>query len=351
MTHRVAVWGTGNVGRFAVRAVAHHPALELAAVWVHNPDKVGKDAGELAQLDRPLGVAATNDADAILASDIDCVVYCATAEVRLMEAADDLVKILAAGKNVVASSPVTLVYPTHMGEHLADRLAQACAEGDSSLFISGIDPGWANDLLPLTLSGLSERIDRIRMREIINYATYTQPETVFEVMGFGKALDADPLLLNPGMLRLAWGGTLELVADGLGVELEEIREVHERVAADFPIETTGGTIAPGTTAGLRFEVQGIVGGEPTIIVEHVTRMHDDVAPQWPQGHGYSVTIEGFPKLQLDLTMEDDRGDVAVGGVILTATRIVNCIPAVCEAAPGPLTPLDLPHVTGRGLVG
>ncbi|MEM6788537.1 MAG: Gfo/Idh/MocA family oxidoreductase [Myxococcota bacterium] len=350
MTYKVAVWGTGNVGRFAVRAVAHHPELELAAVWVHSPEKVGKDAGDLAGLDRTLGVAATGDADAILASDIDCVVYCATSEVRLMEAAEDLVRILAAGKNVVASSPVTLVHPKQMGDHLAQRLADACEQGNASLFVTGIDPGWANDLLPLTLSGVSERIDRVHMRETINYATYSQPETIFEVMGFGKALDAQPLLLNPGMLQLAWGGTIKLVAEGLGVELDEIREVHERVAADFPIETTGGVIEPGTTAGLRFEVQGIVSGEPKIIVEHVTRMHDDVAPEWPSGHGYSVTIEGTPKLHLELTMEDDTGDVAVGGVILTATRLVNCIPAVCRAPARPLTPLDLPHVTGRGLL-
>jgi len=351
MTYKVAVWGTGNVGRFAVRAVDHHPELELAAVWVHSASKVGKDAGELARLDRELGVKATNDADAILASDIDCVVYCATAEIRLPAAANDLAKILAAGKNVVASSPVTLVYPNHMGDGIAAKLANACKEGGTSLFISGIDPGWANDLLPLTLSGVSERIDSIRMREIINYATYTQPETIFNVMGFGKALDSKPLLLNKGMLSLGWGGTIKLVADGLGVELDEIREIHERVAVDFKIETTGGVIEPGMTAGLRFEVQGIVNGEPKIIVEHVTRMHDDVAPEWPKGHGYSVMIEGFPKMKLELTMEDDSGDVAVGGVILTATRLANCIPAVCQAAPGTLTPLDLPHVTGKGLVG
>lgn len=351
MTYRVAVWGTGNVGRFALRAAIHHPALELSAVWVHSTSKVGVDASVLAGIEDPTGVAATNDAQSILdATDIDCIIYCATAEVRLPAAAQDLARLLESGKNVVACSPVTLVHPRNMGDAIADTLESACRSGQSSLFISGIDPGYANDLLPLTLTGVSERIDVIRMREIINYATYNQPETIFNVMGFGKPLDAKPLLLNKGMLRLAWGGTLRLVAEELGVELDDVREVHERVAVDFRIETTGGIIEPGMTAGLRFEVQGIVGGEPRIIVEHVTRMHDDVAPHWPQGHGYSILIDGSPNLRLDLTMEDEHGDTAVAGVILTATRIVNSVPAVCEAEPGTLTPMDLPHVTGRGLM-
>jgi len=172
---------------------------------------------------------------------------------------------------------------------------------------------------------------------------------VFGTMGFGQPLDATPLLLTPGAVSFAWGGTLRLLAEGLGLELDEIREEHERRPAPEDFETPVGAVERGTTAALRFEVQGIVAGRPALVVEHVTRLRDDLAPDWPQGSGYRVVIEGVPRMVCDLEMEDERGDHAVGGVVLTATRLVNAIPAVSAAAPGVLSALDLPLVTGRGL--
>ncbi|MCZ6714785.1 MAG: hypothetical protein O7B29_12645, partial [Deltaproteobacteria bacterium] len=110
-------------------------------------------------------------------------------------------------------------------------------------------------------------------------------------------------------------------------------------------------VEPGTMAALRFEVQGIVDGRPAIIVEHVTRLDDDLAPEWPSGNGsYRVLIRGVPSMRCEFEFEDEHGDHAVGGVVLTAGRLVNAIPAVCEAAPGLLSALDLPLITGRGLM-
>ncbi len=350
MPLRVIQWSTGNVGSFSLRAAIRHPELELVGLWVHSEKKVGKDAGELCGLG-PVGVTATNDADALLAMDADCVIYTATADVRLMEAVDDICGILRAGKNVVSSSVVPLVHPSHLGPDVQKKLEDACREGNSSLFFSGIDPGFANDVLPLTLSGLAERWTQIRIREIVNYATYDQPEVVLGTMGFGKAMDDMPMLLLPGTLTVAWGGTIRLLAEGLGLELDEIRQEYECLPAPRDLDTAMGTIKEGTRAALRFEVQGIVGGEPRLVVEHVTRMHDDLAPDWPQSEGgYHVIVEGVPRLVCKLDMEDEHGDHAVGGVVLTATRIVNAIPQVVAAPPRPLTALDLPLITGKGLV-
>jgi len=98
-------------------------------------------------------------------------------------------------------------------------------------------------------------------------------------------------------------------------------------------------------------VQGIVAGRPVLVVEHVTRLDDELAPEWPRGNGsYRVIIRGTPVMRCELEFEDEHGDHAVGGVILTATRIVNAIPAVCAAPPGLLSTLDLPLITGRGLL-
>ena len=216
MTYRVIQWSTGNVGAFALRCVLGHPELELAGVWVHSKAKAGRDAGELCGLD-PVGVHTTSDAEALLALDADCVCYTATADTRPFEAVDDMCRILAAGKNVVSSSVVGLVHPKSLHAKITAQLEDACRTGRTSFLTSGIDPGFANDSLPLMLSGICERWEEVRIQEIINYATYDQPQVLFDIMGFGKPLDHTPLLLVPGSLSFAWGGTVRLLAEGLGV--------------------------------------------------------------------------------------------------------------------------------------
>ena len=349
MAHRVIQWSTGHVGLHALRSIILHPDLELVGLVVHSDSKAGKDAGELAGLDA-VSVSATTDVDAALALDADVVCYTATADLRPAEATDDLCRILESGKNLVSSSMVSLIYPPAADEGTVRRLEAACAAGGVSFFTSGIDPGFANDLLPIVLTSISQRVDSVRVMEILNYETYDQAEVLFGTMGFGQPLDATPLLLLPGVLTLAWGPVVEVIAAALGVELDEIREVHERVPADGTFTISTGTIEAGTTAGLRFEIQGIVGGRPAIVVEHVTRLHDDVAPDWPHGKGYRIIVEGEPKVTCELLMEGSDGDENTGGLLATAMRLVNAIPAVVDAAPGLLSTLDIPLTPARGLV-
>jgi 4-hydroxy-tetrahydrodipicolinate reductase len=352
MTYRVIQWSTGNVGRHALRLIARHPDLDLVGVWVHDAAKAGRDAGELAGT-APLGVTTTGDADALLALDADCVCYTATADLRPQQAIADMARLLESGKNVVSSSVVPLVYPPHVDAAMRAPLERACAAAGVSCFTSGIDPGWANDLLPLVLTGTCEYVDTLRVMEIVNYATYAQPTVLFDTMGFGRPLDATPLLLVPGVLSFAWGGVVKVLSAGLGVEIDELREVHERRPATGKIDLGFGVVEEGTTAALRFEVQGIVGGRPRIVVEHVTRLDDALAPDWPQpaGHsGYRVVVTGNPSYTVDVQMMGDDGDHNTAGLVGTAGRLVNAIPAVCEARPGLLSVLDLPLVPGRGMM-
>jgi 4-hydroxy-tetrahydrodipicolinate reductase len=351
MSVRVIQWSTGNVGTAALRCIIRHPDLELVGVWVHSSAKAGRDAGELCGLP-PTGVLATNDVDALLELDADCVSYTATADLRPMDAINDMARILRSGKNVASSSVVAAIYPAHLDPSMRDPLAAACAEAGVSCFTSGIDPGWANDVLPLLLAGTCEDVEQLRVMEIVNYKDYEQPTVLFETMGFGKELDAKPLLLVPGVLSFAWGGVIKLLADGLGVEVDELREVHERRPAPEKIDLGFGVISEGTTAALRFEVQGIVRGEPRIVVEHVTRLHDDLCPEWPQpvgAGGYRVVVTGTPSYQCDVQMRARPGQVDPG-VIGTAGRIVNAIPHVVRARPGLLSALDLPLIPPRGLM-
>ncbi|MDQ1382473.1 MAG: hypothetical protein QOJ71_3192 [Actinomycetota bacterium] len=184
MTYRVIQWSTGNVGTAALRCIIRHPDLELVGVWVHSADKAGRDAGELCGLP-PTGVLATNDVDALLALDADCVSYTATADLRPMDAINDMTRVLRSGKNVVSSSVVAAIYPAHLEPSMRKPLDDACAEAGVSCFTSGIDPGWANDALPLLLAGTCEDVEQLRVMEIVNYKDYEQPTVLFETMGFG----------------------------------------------------------------------------------------------------------------------------------------------------------------------
>ncbi|MCU1457900.1 MAG: diacylglycerol kinase [Actinomycetia bacterium] len=353
MTYRVVQFSTGNVGMLALRAIIEHPDLELVGLWVHSPDKVGVDAGVLAGGDA-VGVRATDDLDAILALRADAVMHTATGDLRPDDAVTEMCRFLEAGTNVVSTSVVSLVHPASADPNAVARIAAACAIGSASCFTSGIDPGFANDLLPIVLSGFVQRIATIRVQEILNYATYMQPEVLFETMGFAKPLDQTPLLLLPGVLTFAWGGVVAMIAEALDVELDEIREVYERRATDTSFDIALGHVDAGTVAGLRFEVQGIVNDRPAIIVEHVTRIHDDVAPDWPQPRsqhgGYVITIEGEPNLECELRFTASDGDENTGGLICTAMRLLNAVPAVVAAPAGILSALDLPVVAGRHLL-
>ena len=212
---RVVVWATGWIGQIALRSIARRPDLELVGVWVHSPDKVGKDAGELAGID-PVGVAATNDADALLALRPDCVIYAAHRPERDAAAVPDYVRILEAGVNVVSVSTPGLVYPPNYEASFVAQLAAAAERGGASIYSSGIEPGFAADHLPLLLSTQSDRITSIHSTELFLYADYPVTFDMFDVMGFGMPMDYEPLLASPGGPTSAWGPSIHMIADALG---------------------------------------------------------------------------------------------------------------------------------------
>ena len=342
-TRRVVQWSTGGVGVLALAAIARRPDLELVGCWVHDPDKVGKDAGELAGID-PVGVSATNDVDALLALNPDCICYTASGEVRPAETVDDFCRLLAAGVDVVTTSLAGLLYPDAYDIDDVDRLRDACARGDSTLYTSGIEPGFAGDHLVLALSTLSDRITSVRTQEIFGYQDYPVTFTMFDVFGFGKPLDHTCLMETPGVQASAWAPPVRMVADQLGAVLDEIRETYEKRATDRTLEVAAGTIEAGTVGAVRFETIGVVDGRDAIVIEHVNRMADDVAPDWPtadrQGT-YRIVVDGTPSFACELQL-GTPDTYSHEGLIATAMRVVNAIPYVCDADCGIVTSTDLP---------
>lgn len=346
MTYRVVQWSTGGCGTIALRVINDRPDLELAGVWVHSDAKVGVDAGELAGLDpgTPLGIAATQDADALLALEPDCVVYTASGESRPQECVDDFVRLLERGINVVNTSVPGLVHPAGFDADVVDRLEAACRRGGATLYASGIEPGFAGDHLILALSTLSNTIDTIRTQEIFSYEDYPVEFTIFEVFGFGKPPEHRCLMELPGVQASAWGPPVRMVADHLGVESLEIRETYEKRLTDRRLDVAAGVIEAGTVGAVRFETIGVVDGRAAIVIEHINRMASDMAPDWPTSERdgtYRITVVGDPSFQSELTFGTTE-NFSDHGMVATTMRVVNAIPAVCAAAPGLVSAADLP---------
>lgn len=353
MSIRVAQVATGNAGMLTLRQLISDDRFDLVAVSTSTPDKVGKDAGELAGLDVVTGIEAVGDLDALIAASPECVVYCAMGDTRPVEATNDVRKILEAGIDVVGSAPGTLQFPWGtMPQKVIDKVEASARAGAASLYITGVDPGFASDLVPLALASTCQRIEQIKCYELADYATYDGAEVMFDLMGFGHPVDSTPMLFLPGVLGLAWGTAIRMMGTALGIEVDEIVEFWEAEPAPETYEIAAGTIKKGTIAALHFSISGMVDGHPAIVVEHVTRTRDDLRPDWarpPSGGGaYRVEITGEPNYVVDIVPSSEHGDHNHAAIVAACGRIVNAIPDVLAAEPGIRTTLDLPLPTGHG---
>ena len=342
---KVVVWSTGGVGSNALRAIARRPDLDLVGVWVHSPGKVGQDAGVLAGVE-PLGVLATDDADALIGLAPDCVVYAASGPERGAGAVPDYERLLAAGVNVVTTTSTELVHPPSADPGLRGRLEAAAAQGGASLYASGIFPGFASDELAVLLATMSRRITTVRLIEVSLNDHYPVADVMMDGLGFARPLDFEPFLALPGIIPMIWRGPIGLIAQGLGVELDEIQGRLERQVTERDLEVAFGPVPAGTVGAVRTIASGIVDGREAIVVDHVIRMARDVAPGWPTSENdatYLVEIEGDPDIQCRLTLGPAEGhDAGEAAMTATAMRIVNAVPFVVAAPAGLLSSLDLP---------
>jgi len=354
MGHRVIQWGTGNVGFHSLRHIIQHPDLELVGLHAYSPEKIGKDAAALAGLAKETGIIASNDVDALLALEADAVVYTVNGETRIQEVVPELERILSSGTNVVSTAMIFLIYPKHADASMTEPLEKACQIGGSTLFVNGIDPGFSGDVLPMTALQLADQVDEIRVQELCDYSTYEDPEFTGVSFGFGRTADYTPPLAIPGILRAGWGGMVQIIADDLGIVLDEIHESYERRYAEEAFDTPMMHVPKDTCSAVRFVLEGRVAGKPVIVTEHVNRLRDDIAPDWPMPPDgrpgvHRCIVTGNPSVQLECFVKGEDGDHNTGGVQATALRVLNAIPAVCDHAPGLVSALDLPYTPSRNL--
>jgi 2,4-diaminopentanoate dehydrogenase len=334
---RVVQWATGNIGSRSLRAVIAHPHLELAGVHVHSPEKVGRDAGELAGVE-PVGVIATGSREDVLAARPDCVLY-----MPIACDFDDLTALLAAGINVVTTRG-ELHRPASMDPAARQRVEAACAAGGSSIHSTGSSPGFITEAVPLVLTSIQRRLDRLVIEESADLSRRPSPELLFDLMGFGRPPEAIP----PGRLqhgRASFGPSLELVADVLGLPLDVLDVDGEVATARQRTEIAAGTIDAGTVAAQRTTVTGLRHGRPLLQFRATWYCTAHLDPAWElHPTGWHIVVEGDAPLDVSLRFPFPIEQMAEISPGYTANRAVNAVAPVCAARPGICTSVDLPQI-------
>jgi 2,4-diaminopentanoate dehydrogenase len=353
---RVVVWGTGFVGKMVIAEIVKHPLFELVGVGVSNPKKVGRDVGEICGLGEPVGITATDDVDALIALQPDALVHYGPTAAHADENIALMTRFLRAGIDVCSTAMTPWVWPTmHLNPpQWIQPITEACELGESSCFTTGIDPGFANDLFPMTLMGLCSEVRTVRASELLDYTNY---EGDYEVeMGIGREPEFRPMLENRDVLIFAWGGTVPMIAHAAGIVLDEITTTWDKWVTPNERKTAKGIIPPGHVSAVRFTINGIYKGQTRIQLEHVNRIGLDAAPDWPAGTKddvYRVDIEGTPSISQETAFRFTDGsgrDAAAAGCLATGMRALNAVPAVNNLPPGWVTPLDLPRIAGVGTI-
>lgn len=329
---RVVQWTTGKTGSAAVSGILGHPGLELIGCYAFSPEKVGQDVGTLAGL-APIGLAATDEIDALLALGPDCVCY-----LPYRPDFDHVVRILESGTNVVTS--MYMLAGRGYGDDIHERISAACATGNSSLYATGIYPGHA-PMVALAASAMCRRIDQISVLESLDMSGYAN-ETMFRAMSIDRELD-DPAV--PGMIEAACGSfkeQLRVMARALGIELDSITFEAELGAANKTTDFGFMTIQEGRIAGFKGVVSGMRAGRAVVQCKFVWKVGHDMTPNWPVADGYVLEIEGDPRVRVRLEPLGEHFD----GATTTAMPAVNAIPMVVAAPAGIVNEAELPFVRG-----
>ncbi|CAJ1494936.1 dihydrodipicolinate reductase [[Mycobacterium] burgundiense] len=344
--YRVVQWTTGNVGKSSVAALATNPNYEIVGCYAWSPDKAGRDVGELAGI-APLGVAATNNIDELLALKPDVVVYN-----PMWIDVDELVRILEAGINVVATASFITGHNQGAGR---DRIVDACRRGGSSMFGSGISPGYVNQLA-VVAAGICDRVDKISIHEAADTTFYDSPATEKPV-GFGQPIDSPDLQAMTAHGTGVFGEAVRLMADALGVDLDEVRCDAEYAETTEDLDLGSWTIPAGCVAGVYASWKGVVNGKTVVEINLRWRKGQTLQPDWQiDQDGWVIEVAGRPTVTMKVgflpppdfeatTLEE----FMVLGHIMTATPPLNAIPAVVAAAPGIVTYNDLPLILPRGV--
>ncbi|HEY1635503.1 MAG TPA: hypothetical protein VGF64_12150 [Acidimicrobiales bacterium] len=334
---RVVQWATGNIGARSLRAVIEHPHLELVGLYVYSDAKVGRDAGAMCQLG-PTGVIATRDVEEIVTLKPDCVLYMADrADI------DVVCRLLESGANVV-STRSEFHHPAGLAPAVRQRIDAACQRGGATLHSTGSSPGFITEALPIVLTSLQRRVNRLTIDEFADLSSRNSPELLFDLMGFGK----DPAEFDSrrfGHGAVGFGPSLRALADAISLPLDDVESTGEIATARRTVEISAGTVGAGTVAAQRMIVSGIRNRETLLRFRATWYCATDLEPAWDlRETGWHVLLQGDLPLEVDIRFPVSPEEWGATSPGVTAHRAVNAISNVCSAAPGLRTTAELPQI-------
>jgi 2,4-diaminopentanoate dehydrogenase len=343
---RIVHWGTGNIGSLVLPLMLERPDLKIVGHYVYDPQKIGKDTGELAGV-APIGVKATQDIDALIALKPDVLVYFGNAMFDPLGTARIFARFLRAGVNIVTTGLYEIGSRDVTPKEFLEILEPACKEGNSSVYSTGADPGFATTQLALTTLAVAHRVDEIHMQEFASYGDYPDEKALRYFMGYGGALDATTPLTQGDFQRRCWTSAVYDIAHALGLAVDEYRVAHRMAPALKDRETKIGRIDRGTVSVIWLKLIGVVAGMERVVLEHINWMHvDDVPHDWPQppryrgkvtGLGYRIVIDGDPTYDFEMQIPGVRE-----GLMATGLHAINAIPLVVRSKAGIVDLASLP---------
>ncbi|MEL7129530.1 MAG: dihydrodipicolinate reductase [Pseudomonadota bacterium] len=343
---KIIQWATGAQGTESIRAILDTPDYDLVGCKCYYTQKEGADAAELAGR-HACGVKATTDFETILSMEADCVAY-----MPRNTSLDEVCALLESGKNVVTTA--FLFYPKAMRPADLARLEAACEKGQSTIHGAGLNPGWISAVLPLTMSGMSRRVDHIRLQERADWSFYESTHITFDNMCFGGPLDQvsedanDFIRFNSGIFKeMIW-----LLGERLNAGLEDVTAEVEVLPAPRDALIFERELKAGTVGAQRWLWSGKRGGKSLIEIETYWTVGGAYPDHWPNPDmGWTMTLEGEPSLRTHfLSLASFARDVPFpehvrAASVATAMHALNAVPAVVAAPPGIATMADLPIVS------
>lgn len=325
MAIRVMLMGLGPIGAAVARQVAARKGLKIVAAVDIDPEKVGKDAGEVIKLGKPLGVKVTADAAAAIKK--------AKPQVAVLCTSSSLAKVLPQFETVlkarvpIVSTTEELAYPWYSHKALARKLDALAKKAKTAVVGTGVNPGFAMDALPITLTGICERVDHIRVDRIQDARIRRLPFQ--KKIGAGMTPEQFAEKVKEGTVRhVGLTESIAMIGDALGWKLDRITDEIAPKIAEQPVESQFLKVKQGQVCGIIQDGTGYRDGQAVVV------LHMEAYLGAPETYD-AVAIQGSPSLQVKAA-GGFHGDIA------TASITVNTIPKVLEAAPGLHTMRSLP---------
>ncbi|MDT5304102.1 MAG: 4-hydroxy-tetrahydrodipicolinate reductase [Mycobacterium sp.] len=350
---KVVQVATGNVGSEMIKRFATQPDLQLIGVHCYSPDKIGRDAGELAGV-APNGVKTTGTIEEILAAKPDVLTFHG-----VFPDEDLYVKVLEAGINIVTTADWITGWhrdrnhPHHSGKPVTQLLRDACEKGGSTFYGTGMNPG-LNQILGVVCSADVADIENITTVESVDVSCHHSKGTWTEV-GFGLPVDDPELPSKLEKFTRVFADSVLMMADCFDLELDEVGFTYELGACTKDVDLGWYALSKGSLGGCYIKYQGMVDGVPRVETHLEWQMTPHTDPSWDIKGCYITRIKGdptiynkymvFPKPGADLSNPDDFASL---GTSMPGMPALYAIKSVVAQAPGIVTSADLPL---RGFAG